>query len=160
MTRLTSIFFHESIQILFDSIHDRHNKSLKQAIEKGRLFLIFLEDKADPISYFFKRKFIESFLIDSFHRITMFMNKINAQTLRIFNKSLFFLHKKISILCHPLIYILTFPILILPFLTRQTIANKIAILKYLISFLKIKELTLKIVRCHVLRYFYMNINLI
>ena len=125
------------------------------------MFLIFLKDEADSVPNFVEGKFFKGVLIDSRDRITVLVQKVDADVLGIFDEHLFFLHKEICILGHPLIYFLSFSLVIACcFVGNDIVAHQVDVLEVLVGLLEIEELTLDVEGGHeidIITQSYLNI---
>ena len=154
VTLLTTIFLHQNVKVFLYGIHNGLDKRLKERVEESGLFLIFLEDEANPISYFFKGKLLKGFFVDRRERITMFMYEVKTNIFCIFCQRLFFLDKQIGILSHPLIDLLLFAFLHLTgwFISNYITAGEVNVLKVLVGLFEIEELTFYVEGSHESEY--------
>ena len=89
------------------------------------------------------------------------MQKVDADVLGIFDEHLLFLYKEVGILGHPLVYILSFSIVIARcFVGNNIVAHQMDVLEVLVGLLEIKELTLDVEGGHeidIITQSYLNI---
>jgi len=137
------VCFHQNSQVVLDCVHQRHHQGLEKRVEKGRLFLIFLEDETYPVLDLLEWEFSVCFLLDSWHFPTIFMLKIHSNILNIPCKDRLLLNKQIGILGHTLIDL---PGVLLTI--NHTLPYELEVFEMLVCFFEVEKSGLYIEACH------------
>lgn len=96
-------FSQKKSKVSFDCSHNRLDQFFKKCVQKRRLLLVLLKDKADAVTYLFEGKTLEGLLIYSCLRLAMPMQEVQTHVKSILGQSGFLLDKEICILCHTLV---------------------------------------------------------